>query len=120
MLFLLLACQSKPPHNNDHVVAASAFTQRYTHSRQSAWNVRGNAAGPDCDVLLVDTSVIMDDSMIEAMHYGAGAYDAVDGGVQRFCRERAFRGVAYKDASGKIWAYGAVTAEQARTLTRCR
>ena len=57
--------------------------------------------------------------MVEAMHYGAGAYGVVDGGVQRFCRDRSFRGVAYKDSSGRIWTYGNVTAQDAATLPRC-
>jgi hypothetical protein len=39
--------------------------------------------------------------------------------VQRFCRDRSFRGVAYKDSSGRVWAYGNVTAHDAATLPRC-
>jgi hypothetical protein len=57
--------------------------------------------------------------MVEAMHYGAGAYDIYDGGVQQFLRERAFRGVAYKDGSGRVWTYGAVTQNEAEALVPC-
>ena len=125
MLTLLLgsaSCRSKPQIPNEDVVRvtdASQFTRRYAHSRLAAWNVRASAAGTQCDVLLVETSIIMEESMVDAIHYGAGAYGVYEGGVQRFCRERAFRGVAYKDSSGRIWTYGNVTGAEAATLRRC-
>jgi len=121
MIFALLAamCESRPRLPNNHVASANVFTQRYAHSRFAGWNVRASARGRDCDVLLVETDMVMEDSMVEAMHYGAGAYGVVDGGVQRFYRDRSFRGVAYKDSSGRIWAYGDVTAHDAATLPRC-
>ncbi|HEV7486972.1 MAG TPA: hypothetical protein VGQ65_14935 [Thermoanaerobaculia bacterium] len=121
MIFALLAamCESRPHSPGKHVAAAHVFTDRYAHSRFVRWNVRASARGRDCDVLLVETDMVMEDSMVEAMHYGAGAYGVVDGGVQRFYRDRSFRGVAYKDSSGRIWAYGDVTAQDAATLPRC-
>jgi hypothetical protein len=120
ILALLTAmCESRPRLPNRQAAAANAFTDRYAHSRFAAWNVRASARGRDCDVLLVETDMVMEDSMVEAMHYGAGAYGVVDGGVQRFYRDRSFRGVAYKDSSGRIWAYGNVTAHDAATLPRC-
>jgi hypothetical protein len=122
MIFALLAamCEPRPHSSGKHVADANVFTNRYTHSRFAGWKVRASARGRDCDVLLVETDMVMEDSMVEAMHYGAGAYGVVDGGVQRFCRDRSFRGVAYKDSSGRIWAYGNVTAQDAATLPRCR
>ena len=121
MILALLAamCESRPRSSGNHAAAANFLTDRYAHSRFAGWNVRASARGRDCDVLLVETDMLMEDSMVEAMHYGAGAYGVVDGGVQRFCRDRAFRGVAYKDSSGRIWAYGNVTAQDAATLPRC-
>jgi hypothetical protein len=121
MILALLAatCESRPRPSSNHVAAANVFTARYAHSRFAGWKVRASARGRDCDVLLVETDMVMEDSMVEAMHYGAGAYGVIDGGVQRFCRDRAFRGVAYKDSSGRIWAYGDVTAQDAATLPRC-
>jgi hypothetical protein len=122
MILALLAamCEShRPPNHETHIVAANAFTQRYAHSRFARWNVRASARGRDCDVLLVETDMLMEDSMVEAMHYGAGAYGVIDGGVQRFYRDRTFRAVAYKDSSGRIWSYGDVTASEAVTLKRC-
>ena len=121
MILTLLAamCESRPRPSSDHVAAANVFTDRYAHSRFAGWKVRASARGRDCDVLLVETDMVMEDSMVEAMHYGAGAYGVVEGGVQRFYRDRAFRGVAYKDSSGRIWAYGNVTAQDAATLPRC-
>jgi hypothetical protein len=125
MIFALLAataCRShppSPPKHDLHVTAANVFTQRYAHSRFAGWKVRASASGSGCDVLLVETSVIMEDSMVEAMHYGAGAYGVVDGGVQQFSRDHSFRGVVYKDSSGRIWTYGGVTESEVRTLKRC-
>src|SRR3954469_3807625 len=118
---LAAACELRPTHpkNDARIVAATAFTDRYAHSRFARWNVRASARGRNCDVLLVETDMVMEDSMVEAMHYGAGAYGVVDGGVQRFYRDLSFRGVAYKDSSGRIWAYGDVTARDAATLSQC-
>jgi hypothetical protein len=123
MMFGLItaACGSDAPPAPAHharVIAAQFFTQRFAHSRFADWKIRANAAGRDCDVLLVQTPVVMEDAMVEALHYGAGAYGVVDGGVQRFARDRAFRGVAYKDSSGRFWTYGDVTA-RAETLKPC-
>lgn len=116
----VLACTPKPSTRDDiHVKHADAFTQRYAKSRLARWNVQATAAGRDCAVLMVETSMILEDSMIEAIHYGAGAYDIHDGGVQQFLRERAFRGVAYKDRSGRLWTYGAVTPAEAEGLASC-
>jgi hypothetical protein len=122
LMFLLLfaagTCQSRP-QVDARVTAAGVFTQRYSRSPLSVWNVHGRAAGTDCDVLLVETSVVMDDSMVEALHYGAGAYGVVEGGVQRFYLDGAFRGVAYRDSSGRVWMYGDVTRNEAETLKPC-
>jgi hypothetical protein len=132
-IFLLLAAMgcdaNRPPaghtvHNEEpdparHIAAAHDFTDRFAHSRLSAWKVRGGAAGGDCAVLTVDVSIILDESMVEAMHYGAGAYAVYGGGVERFVRDRDFRGVAYRDASGRQWAYGLAPGE-AESLRPCR
>lgn len=104
----------------DRIDAANTFSRRYTQSRFSRWNIRANAAGVDCDVLFINTSVPLEESMIEAMQYGAGAYDIVDGGVQRFCRDRTFRGVAYRDSSERVWTYGAVSVAEAERMIPCR
>jgi hypothetical protein len=121
LVALLLACELNP-HGSPREVRATAarrLTQRYAQSPLAPWNVRARAAGRDCDVLLVDTSVIMGDSMIEALHYGGGVYSVDGAGVGQFCRARAFRGVAYKDSTDRVWTYGNVTAEEAQTLKRC-
>jgi hypothetical protein len=117
--FVTWACQSNQAADV-HVAAADTFTTIYSKSRLSGWKVTARAASTDCSVLLIDASIIMEDSMIEAMHYGSGAYDVYDGGVQRFYRDRGFRGVAYRDSSGALWTYGAVTALEAETLAPCR
>lgn len=61
----------------------------------------------------------MEDSMIEAMHNGWGAYAVYDGGVEHFYHERTFRGVVYQDASGRTWAYGNASPDEASSLTPC-
>lgn len=103
-----------------HVIAAHALTQRYAASRFHTWNIKATAGGGDCSVLVLQTEIILDDSMIEAMHYGAGQYDTYSGGLQRFMREHDFRGMAYKDVSGRIWTYGKVSPSEAETLVPCR
>lgn len=103
-----------------HVAAASLLAGRCASSRLAKWNIRGTAAGDDCDVLLVDTSMVLDDSLAESIHYGSGAYAVVDGGVRRFTRERAFRAVAYRDRTGRVWTYGDLTRREAEELQPCR
>jgi hypothetical protein len=121
---IVTTCRPAPAQNatgsDVRIASAHQFTQRYSQSRLSGWNVRASAAGVDCAVLFVRANIILEDSMIEAMHYGAGAYDIYDGGVQHFYRERAFRGVAYQDSSGRVWTYGAVNATEAEALKPCR
>lgn len=114
-VFLLFACESHQPvspaaptDRDVRIAAARTLTDRYAVSRLGAWGIRASAAGADCGVLFITTSLILEESMIEALHYGAGAYDVYAGGVQQFSRDRSFRGVAYKDASEKKWEYGEV------------
>ncbi|HEV7238571.1 MAG TPA: hypothetical protein VGQ36_04960 [Thermoanaerobaculia bacterium] len=114
---VLLGCETR---NDGRITAASSFTERFARSRFADWHIRAKAAGEDCAVLLVETAMIMDESMIEAMHYGAGAYDVYTGGVQQFSRERAFRAVVYRDPSLRTWTYGAVNVTEAETLRACR
>lgn len=122
-LLLLLSCefnrQAAPAARSLQVTAAARLTQRYSQSQFASWHVHASAAGRNCDVLLIDTSLIMADAMVEAMHYGAGSYEVYAGGVRQFCRDRAFRGVAYRDASGRIWTYGNVPTAGRETLAPC-
>jgi hypothetical protein len=114
------ACKSNrsPMSNRDvRISAANLFTRKYSQSRLASWNVRGHAAGSDCSILFVDASIILEESMVEALHYGAGAYDVYPGGVQRFSRNHSFRGIAYRDVSGRIWTYGEISSTEA--LTSC-
>lgn len=104
--------------NGGRIEAARALTERYAHSRLAAWNVRVRAAGRDCGVVLVDTTVIMGDSAVEALHYGGGRYGIDGRGIEHFRREQQFRGVAYRDSTARVWMYD-VTPEEARTLTPC-
>jgi hypothetical protein len=114
------APRQQPSPREDRVVAASQLTGRCAASRLAKWNIRGAAAGTDCSVLLVDTSMVLEDSLVEAIHYGTGAYAVVDGGVRRFTRDRAFRGVVYRDRTGHLWTYGDLTRPEAEELRPCR
>ena len=119
---VLASCRSNSRPAVDHarqIAAADALTRKYAASALGEWKVRGKAAGDDCDVLIVATSIIMEDAMVDALHYGAGAYDIYEGGVQNFSTSSAFRGVAYRDASGKVWAYDGITHEEANRLSPC-
>jgi hypothetical protein len=117
LAFIAAACPSQSAERR--VSDAAVFTKRYAQSPFVAWNVRGHAAGLDCGVLLVETSVVMDDSMVEALHYGAGSYAVVAGGVQRFYRDRDFRAVAYRDLAGHVWHYGDLTPQETKSLKPC-
>ena len=103
-----------------HIDSARKFTDLYSRSRLSGWDIRASAAGADCDILRIEVSIILEDSMVEAIHYGAGSYDVYAGGVQHFSHERMFRAVSYKDASGRLWTYGSLSRNEAETLVPCR
>jgi hypothetical protein len=122
----IAACESHQPApprvaiaDLDHAHSINDFNALYRNSRFSQWNLRASAAGSRCDVLFVRTAVFLDEPMIEALHYGAITYDLYEGGVQQFSRDRAFRGVTYKDPSGRLWAYGAVSVREAEGLAPC-
>ena len=122
LALICASCESpRPPTEREHrIAAARRFTRQFGLSALSAWNVRASAAANDCGVLYVEVSVPLDEPMVETMHYGTGSYDVNRGGVQRFCRERSFRGVVYRDASGRTWAYGATDAAEVATLQPCQ
>jgi len=121
LLIATVCTPRRPPSVRDHhIAAASLFTRRCAASRLARWNIRGIAAGADCGILLVDTSMVLDDSLTEAIHYGTGTYAVVDGGVRHFTHERSFRGVAYRDRTGHIRTYGELTQAEAEDLQPCR
>jgi hypothetical protein len=112
LLLALASCGAPRAHrHNAHVDAATLLTDRYAHSRIARWGVEATAAGRDCGVLLVRVPVVLDDSMIEWLHYGAGRYGVTEGGVRRFYRDKNFRGVVYRDATGRVWTYDVSEAE---------
>lgn len=120
-------CESRPTEAQPtaprpaQIAAADEFTERYSNSRMEGWRIRANAVGRDCTVLLVRTAIILEESMVHAMHLGSGSYDVLPGGVDRFYRHEAFRGVVYTDPSQRIWTYGNVTLDDERLLGKaCR
>ena len=121
-LCIVLNCNSKSAaaRSDVHVIAATLLTQQYTAPPLDAWHIRATAAGRDCSVLVVQSQVILEDAMIEAMHYGAGPYGAFPGGVKQFTNDHAFRGVIYKDVAGRSWPYGTVTEREQEGVTPCR
>lgn len=121
-LTLLIDCDNGPvvrPDIEKHVQAARTFTTDCAASRWAGWNVRGSAAGNDCGILLIETPMILEDAIVESMHYGTGAYDLYKGGINQFSRNRAFRGVAYRDGSGQVWRYGNVSQTEVESLKPC-
>jgi hypothetical protein len=101
------------------IEAANNFTERYSGPRMQAWKIRANAAGPDCDFLLIRAGIILDPSMIDAVHFGVGAYDLLPGGVDEFYRANTFRGVIYSDPTPRTWTYGSVPEQDHRLFEVC-
>ena len=104
--------------NDVRTTAAALFTSRYASSQWSSLGIHARAAGADCGVLLVTIGTEMDDSSIEAIHYGQ-MYSVYDGGVEHFYHERTFRGVVYRDVTARYWRYGLVSREEAKQLPPC-
>ena len=124
--FLILAifataCETQPQPDGRHerVAAAAMLTTRYAREPFTKWRIRADAAGMQCDVLVINANIILEESMVDALHTGVGDYGVVSGGLRRFSSERAFRAVAYRDATGRVWAYGGVSAEDAVRMRRC-
>lgn len=122
LLLSATVCTPRQPLSarEHHIAAAMLLTRRCAASRLARWNIRGIAAGADCNILVVDTSMVLDDSLTEAIHYGNGAYAVVDGGVRHFAHDRSFRGVAYRDRTGHVRTYGELTQAEAEDLQPCR
>ncbi len=127
MLVAASACDSKlqprpyrATRGDEHVSAANLFTDLYAHSRLADWHVRATAAGSDCRVLFIEVPLVLDDTMVEGLQYGGGRYAVYDGGVDRFSRDRDFRSVRYRDASGRQWAYGEQRPQGTEVLAPCR
>lgn len=107
------------PARAAYVASAAQLTTLYGTSQLSSWHVRGHAAGADCTVLVVEASVVMEETQVDALHYGSGAYDVVPGGVKQFAHDHHFRGVVYNDCTGGVWPYG-VGSREASQLQACR
>jgi hypothetical protein len=100
--------------HQSHTADANDLTKRYGSSRFSKWQIRGAAIGRDDSVLCISIGIVLDDSMIEALHYGSGLYDVYPGGIQGFMRDRHFRAVAYTDKTGRKWSYGVILPGESR------
>lgn len=113
---LLVFCTCElDPRTKIAIAAAGAFTKQYAKQRLIA-----AAAGQDCLVLLIRANDPLDDTTVEAIHYGTGDYKAYDGGAQQFAEDRKFRAVAYRDTNGGLWTYGAITRAEAQSIPICR
>jgi hypothetical protein len=122
MCVLATVCAPRQPETprEERIAAASLLTRHCAASRLAKWNIRGVAAGPDCNVLFVDTSMVLDDSLVEAIHYGTGPYAVVEGGVRQFVRMCAFRAVVYRDRIGRVRTYGDLAQTEAEELQPCK
>ncbi|MDQ3283039.1 MAG: hypothetical protein M3Q69_16690 [Acidobacteriota bacterium] len=129
--FLLLDCHQSPTapvHRSRsraaYVESANTFTDHYGVSQLPAWQLHANAAsaatGDTCDVLLVETPMVLDTTVVDALHYGTNQPESIKGGIQKFYRRAVFRGVVYKDSTGRTWTYGNVTEDEAQQLVPCR
>lgn len=102
------------------ITAADVFTRRWQSAPLAKWKMRGRAAGADCRVLVVDTPMLLDDTTVEAMHYGTGHYTSDEGGIRRFSSDHAFRGVVYRDQTRHFWFFGDVRRDESESLQPCR
>jgi hypothetical protein len=107
-----------PLGEDQRVTAATDLARLYAKSKLAAWDVTAVAIGSDCGILFVATPVVMEETMVAAMHYGAGSYRVIEGGIDRYSRQSRFRGVVYRDGSGMVWPYG--DASKTEPLTPCR
>lgn len=107
-----------PAGEDQRVTAAGDLARLYAKSKLAAWDVSAVAIGSDCGILFVATPVVMEETMVAAMHYGAGSYEVYQGGIARFSQQANFRGVVYRDGSGMVWPYG--EASKTEPLTPCR
>ena len=114
ILIFLSACEVRPAAEGT-VTAAYTLGQHYATQR-----LQIHAAGDDCLILLIRTKTALDNATVESIHYGTGEHNAYDGGIRQFAEDRGFRAVAYKDADGGLWTYGAITRDEAKSMPICR
>ena len=114
VLLALCACDFNPKADRS-AEAARQLTELY-----EARELRANAAGDDCLVLLILAEGRLDDAAVESIHYGTGGGAGYDGGVRQFLEDRGFRAVVYRDANRGEWLYGATTRAEAQSLNTCR
>jgi len=113
-LLVLTNCEFKRPESPVRAALEDSLV-----SSLGQWDVSVHPAGADCDVLSIESGLILDETMVESMHYGTSSWRIHGGSVYRFMREQGYRGVAYRDRTGKTWTYGAVTADEVKSLPRC-
>lgn len=97
---------------------AADLAAQYSQSQLKDWKLEVMATGSDCRVLFVKTPVIMEESMVEGLHYGVAAFQVREGGIEKYYREHEFRGVTYQDGSGHRWRFGDVG--EAEIFAPCR
>lgn len=110
---------TSPDRRGERVQAAQDLTRAYAHSSYEKWHVRAQAAGPLCNVLVIQTSIILEDATIDAMHFGRGSYSIDGDNVQGFYRVKRFRGVIYRDGRNRSWTYGAINAADVEEIEPC-
>ncbi len=103
-----------------HCQPRSASSDQPRQSPLERFKMHVTPAGEKCDVLLIESELILDSAMVEDIHYGIGAHDVDRGGIYGAYRNRDLRGVVYKDSTGAIWVYGDVPKEKAASLRPCR
>ena len=108
----LFACYADPAVK-EAADSAEQLTREFARPELEAF-----AAGDDCKVLVVDSEARLDTVAIESMQYGTGEYTGKS--VERFANDHRFRAVVYRDPSGIVRSYDAVTRAEAESMSRCR
>ena len=113
LLLALLTCNA-PPAERDAGHDATAFTRQHAKHKLHA-----SVAGSDCRVLVIRMETAFSNDLVESIQYGTGGYGAF-GGAEQFAHERGFRAVVYRDSTGALRTYGAITRDEAQSMPNCR
>ncbi|HSY50411.1 MAG TPA: hypothetical protein VLC46_16485 [Thermoanaerobaculia bacterium] len=112
LILFATACHQQSSAGRERIASAAALTKIYAGSRVSGLRLEAKAAPMDRSILLIRIGIPVDDSQVEAIHYGTGSFGVTPNGIRRFYLDHRFRGVIYQDATGATWAYGSVRTEE--------
>lgn len=84
------------------ILAADELTGMFHVHPLDEYRITAYASGQDCTTLLLTSTIVLDDNMVEDLHFGGGV-PAYRNGVMGFALARGFSRVKYVDTWGKTW-----------------